>query len=65
MEKRIIDGTTIINTVDGDITVVSTIEAMTTIKASGPTERPKSHAMTDLISVRKKAFVMTLQKVSK
>lgn len=45
------------NTVDGVITVVSATEAMTTIKTSGPTERPKLHSIADIIAEPTKAFM--------
>ena len=49
-EKPIIEGRTIMKTVDGVITAVSAAAAIATITTSGPTERAKSNSIHSLVT---------------
>lgn len=53
-EKTIIEGRTIMKTVDGLITDVSATVATATIKTSGTTERVKSNSMLLLMAEHRK-----------
>lgn len=55
-EKRIIDGRTIMKTVEGVITDVSAPVATATITTRGPTERGKSNSYPSLRSARQSRY---------
>jgi hypothetical protein len=56
IEKTIIEGRTIMKTVEGCITLVSATDATATITTSGPTERAKSNSIPILVAGQTKEF---------
>lgn len=54
IEKTIIEGRTIMKTVEGVITVVSATAAMATITTSGATEREKSNSISIVVAEQTK-----------
>jgi hypothetical protein len=56
-EKTIIDGRTIMNTVEGLMTFVSATDATATMTTSGTTERGKSYSILAVVAGGGKSFV--------